>query len=333
VAALIGIPLPWMIGSMIAVSALTWFTDVPNPPAIRNLSLVVLGLGLGQGFTGPVLGAVAAALPAMVLAGVVTILAALPAAGLFARLSGTDARSGYFCTVPGGIVLMTVLAQQAGAKVPAVVLSQTIRMCVVVLLFPPAMALLAPGVTDGAFSAPRLPGDPAWIALLYVAGLLVGWATERIGLVNAWMLGPCLMVILLSAFGVLPSGIPVWLVDAAQVGMGSTFGLRITRRFLLSARNLVLVSAATTLALSALLVLLALPIAWIFDLPAFGVMLGMAPGGMPEMALTAKALDLAVPLVLGFHLTRVVICSFLVGPVWRLAVATGLVPPPAVETA
>jgi uncharacterized membrane protein AbrB (regulator of aidB expression) len=40
---------------------------------------------------------------------------------------------------------------------------------------------------------------------------------------------------------------------------------------------------------------------------------------MPEMAITAKALDLAVPLVLGFHLVRVVLCSLLVGPIWRVA--------------
>ena len=38
---------------------------------------------------------------------------------------------------------------------------------------------------------------------------------------------------------------------------------------------------------------------------------------MPEMGITAKSLDLAVPLVLGFHLTRTVLCNLLVGPVYR----------------
>jgi membrane AbrB-like protein len=327
VAVLLGIPLPWMIGAMIASSALTWFVAVPNPPAVRNLSLVVLGLGLGQGFTGPVLSAVVGALPAMVAAGVVTILAALPVAGLFARLSGTDARSGYFCTVPGGIVLMTVLAQQAGARVPVVTLSQTIRMCLVVLLFPPVLALLAPGAADAAFSAPSLPSDLGWLALLSAAGLVLGWAMNRIGFASAWMLAPCALVIALSAAERLPTGIPIWLVDAAQIGMGTTLGLRLTRRFLLSSRKLVLVSAISTLALSGLLAALSLPLAWLFGLPGPAVLLGMAPGGMPEMALTAKALDLAVPLVLGFHLTRVLLCSALIGPFWRLAIAVGLVPP------
>jgi hypothetical protein len=33
---------------------------------------------------------------------------------------------------------------------------------------------------------------------------------------------------------------------------------------------------------------------------------------------TAKALDLAVPLVLGFHLIRAVLCNVLVSPFWFL---------------
>ena len=59
-------------------------------------------------------------------------------------------------------------------------------------------------------------------------------------------------------------------------------------------------------------------------LPVPALILGMAPGGMPEMALTAKALELAVPLVLGFHLTRTVLCNLLVGPLHRVGLRLGL---------
>ena len=34
------------------------------------------------------------------------------------------------------------------------------------------------------------------------------------------------------------------------------------------------------------------------------------------MAVTAKALDMAVPLVLSFHLTRTVFCNLFIGPIW-----------------
>jgi uncharacterized membrane protein AbrB (regulator of aidB expression) len=67
-----------------------------------------------------------------------------------------------------------------------------------------------------------------------------------------------------------------------------------------------------------LLTLLAFALGLVSGLPIAAVVLGMAPGGMPEMAITAKALDLAVPLVLGFHLIRTLSANLLVGPIFRL---------------
>ena len=36
------------------------------------------------------------------------------------------------------------------------------------------------------------------------------------------------------------------------------------------------------------------------------------------MAVTAKALYVAVPLVLSFHLTRTVFCNLFIGPIWQV---------------
>lgn len=324
-AALLQIPLPWMIGAMVATAALTWVRDVPRPSGVREAGLIGLGLGLGQTFSGPVIAAVAGTLPVMVVAGLITILAGLAVARLFASLARVDGRTAFFCTVPGGIILMVVLAQRAGGHVPTVTLSQTLRMCLVVLLFPPLISIVAPHAVDAAFSAPRPPTDALGLLVLLAMGAAVAVGASRLGFANPWMLGPCLLAIPLSGLGWLPSGVPPWLVNAAQVAMGGTLGLRLSRRFLLSSRRIAAVSVVTTLALSVVLAALALPVAWLSGLPLAAVELGMAPGGMPEMAITAKALDLAVPLVLGFHLVRVLLCNLLVGPIWRGAVRFGLV--------
>ncbi|WP_376093039.1 AbrB family transcriptional regulator [Roseomonas sp. CCTCC AB2023176] len=324
-AALLHVPLPWMIGAMVATAALSWVREAPRPAGVREAALIALGLGLGQTFSGPVIAAVAGTLPVMVIAGLITILAGLAAARLFASLARVDARTAFFCTVPGGIILMVVLAQRAGGHVPTVTLSQTLRMCLVVLLFPPLISVIAPHALDAAFSAPRPPVDPLGLPLLLAAGTAVAIGAARLGVANPWMLGPCLLAIPLSGLGWLPSGVPAWMVNAAQVAMGGTLGLRLSRRFLLSSRRLAAVSVVTTLVLSAVLAALALPVAWLSGLPVAAVELGMAPGGMPEMTVTAKALDLAVPLVLGFHLVRVLLCNLLVGPIWRGAVRLGLV--------
>jgi len=318
IAHLLHVPLAWMIGAMLATACIAWRHPPVIPKPARPMALLVLGLALGQSFTAPVIAAVAGAFPAILAAGLLSILAGLLVGPILTRLGGLDERTAFFAGVPGGIVVMVVLAARAGVSIAPVTLSQTMRLIVVVVVFPPLLALLASGLPPDALFATLRP--PVWwpgLAALAAAGAAIALAGQRAGFANPWMFGPCLLAIGLSAGGLLPSGMWLPLVDAAQVALGATLGAKLTRDFILGSRRLALASMVSAIALSLLLALIALGLAWISGLPIAAVVLGMAPGGMPEMAVTAKALDLAVPLVLGFHLTRTLLCNLAVGPLWR----------------
>jgi hypothetical protein len=325
VASRLGVPLAWMLGAMAATAALAWFERAAVPQPVRPAALVLLGLGLGQTFTAPVMSAVAGAVPALFVGAVLSIGAGIAVAGLFTRRAGLDPRTAFFAAVPGGVVLMAVLAQRHGAQVAAVSLAQTVRVVTVVVLFPPLVTLLAPHGIASPFSAERPPVDLPGLMLLLPMGVGAAWVLHLLRIANPWMLGPCVLVIALAWFGLLPSGVPGWMVDAAQLGMGMALGQRLTRRFLLSSRRLALVSFVAALALSAAMAALALPFAWASALPGAAVVLGLAPGGMPEMTVTAKALDLAAPLVLAFHLVRTLVCNLLLGAVWRAVDRAGVI--------
>lgn len=309
---------------MAGAGALAWHERAAVLPPTRPAALVLLGVGLGTTFTPSVIAAVALAIPWLVLAAVLPILAGAAAARLFARMAGTEGETAYYASVPGGVILMAVLAQRAGVSVPAVTLAQTIRVMLVVVIVPPLVTWLAPRGGAGAFLPERadvwLPGLGAMLA----GGLAAAFLVKRTGLANPWMFGPCGLVIALSAFGILPSGVPAWMVNAAQVGMGLTLGARMSRRFLLSSRRLALASAVNTVLLVVVMAILAGVLGYASGLPVAAAVLGMAPGGMPEMTITAKALEVGVPLVLGFHLVRTLVCNLLVGPVWRLMTRLGL---------
>jgi uncharacterized membrane protein AbrB (regulator of aidB expression) len=49
------------------------------------------------------------------------------------------------------------------------------------------------------------------------------------------------------------------------------------------------------------------------------MILAMAPGGIAEMCITAKVVQLGVPLVTAAHVARVVMLVTLTGPVFRLS--------------
>jgi uncharacterized protein len=318
------VPLAWMIGAMAATAALAWLRPVAVHVATRPAALMVLGFGFAQTFDAPVLGAVATAAPALIAAALGSILAGLAVAPLFSRMAGLDQRTGFFACVPGGVIVMVVLAQREGVPVAPVTLAQTIRVVTVVLTFPFLITALGAHGHDTGFLAVRPPVAAGGLALLLAGGLVASLLLRRTGLANPWMLGCFALGLALMVTGHMPSGIPGPLLDAAQVGMGMSLGQRLTREFILRSQRLALAALFSTLTLSALCTVIALLIGWIAGLPATAVVLGMAPGGMPEMGITAKTLELAVPLVLGFHLTRTLACNFLVGPTYRAARALGV---------
>ncbi|MCS0501978.1 AbrB family transcriptional regulator [Ancylobacter mangrovi] len=324
-ASLVHLPLPWMIGAMISCAVQVWITPGFLWPGARPLALIVLGLGLGQSFTSTILSAVASALPIVVLAGVSTICVGVVFSRLFARLAGTDTKTGYYCAVPGGVIVMAIQAERIGADVATVTFTQSIRLVVVVLTIPPLLALS--GIShhgDFPMNSAAPPVHALALAGMLVAGFFCARIGNRLHLTNPWMIMPCFMAVTLCSFDALPSGVPVPMIDAAQAVLGTALGIRLTREFLLRSWHLLVASVISTLALAATLATLAVVLAWLSGLPTAAVILGMAPGGMPEMSLTARALDAPVALVLGFHLVRVVLSNLLIEPIWSLASRLGM---------
>ncbi|MBS7792630.1 AbrB family transcriptional regulator [Roseococcus sp. SDR] len=328
---LLHVPLAWMIGAMFGTAAVAWFRPFDLVPAVhpaaRPAALIVIGLAFGQTFSGPVLAALLGAAPAILIAGVLSILAGIATMPVFTRMAGTDARTAYFATIPGGVIVMAVLADRAGAPLAPVTLAQTLRVLVVVLVMPPTLSAIAPHGDSSAFVAPRLVFDATGFLGMLVVGSVGALLLRRTGIANPWMIGPCFLAITAAAFGHLPSAVPPLLIDAAQVGMGAGLGQKLTREFLLGARKLMRAALVSSLLLCLFCTVFGAGLAWIMGLPPSAVMLGMAPGGMPEMGVTAKALGVAVPLVLAFHLTRTLMCNFLLGPIYRGLVGLGLFRP------
>ena len=57
-------------------------------------------------------------------------------------------------------------------------------------------------------------------------------------------------------------------------------------------------------------------LAWTSELPFATLVLATAPGGIAEMCITAKVLQLGVPLVTAFHVTRLLAVLLLTGPLF-----------------
>ena len=105
--------------------------------------------------------------------------------------------------------------------------------------------------------------------------------------------------------GYTPEPFPPMILALAQVVLGTWLGATFRRDFVVSALGLTVVSLDSSLALLALCSACAVGFAWLADVDWQTLVLSAAPGGVVEMALTAKFLAQNVVLITTFHLVRI----------------------------
>lgn len=323
-ASLMHFPLAWLLGAL-ASSAIAASFGLTGPlRKARLAALVVLGLGMGEDFTGPIIRVLMANLPVLAICGFITMAAGLCVAGLFRRLAGVDARTAFFCGIPGGITLMVTHAQEAGASTAHVTVAQTLRLIVLVSIYPFLISAFVGGPQAAAamVQATPTPETAARLGLLLLwlaGGFAVARACQKLHMPNPWLIAPCFLSIGFTAAGALPHEMPWALLVAAQVVLGASLGNQITPQFLRGSAGLVLASVLSAALLVVILGAIGIGLSRMTDFTIAEGLLGMSPGGMPEMALTAHVLGVSVPLVLGFHLVRIIMAIFLIEPLWWVA--------------
>ncbi|MGN7871337.1 AbrB family transcriptional regulator [Paracoccus sp. 22332] len=216
-------------------------------------------------------------------------------------------------TFPVAPVEAAIIAESRGLPVAPVILAQSLRIAAIVVLVP--MLLYA---IDG-FSRPNGTGaagaafdDPLLLALPLI-GLAGGLLFRRLGWANPWFLGPLSLAAALTAAGAgLPHYPPVVLAGA-QLILGAWLGSTFQAKLLHAARRELAVSMLGTLGLLVLTCGSAAALAPFTPLDWRLLVLGIAPGGVTEMGLTAQVLHQNVSVVTAAHLVRI----FLLMPLAR----------------
>jgi hypothetical protein len=159
--------------------------------------------------------------------------------------------------------------------------------------------------------------------LALVAGAAGSWIGHRINLPAAVLTGPLIAAAVISLTGLFPFTLPQWLVNDAQVVVGAALGTRFTGmagRKLARAVGLAAVSVTGMLVFGAALALALVPLTGLgFDV----LFVGLAPGGVSEMALIALSLAANPALVTAMHIYRIILTV----AVLIFAVKRGVLPP------
>src|SRR5437899_2710633 len=131
------VPLPWMIGPLLAMACGKFAgASLDSPRAGRASGQIVIGCALGLYFTPVVVGEVGAHWYLLIAAAMLAVLLAYASGWFLIRSAGLDATTALFASVPGGAAEMTILGERFGAQLDRVVLAQALRVFIVVLIVP-----------------------------------------------------------------------------------------------------------------------------------------------------------------------------------------------------
>jgi membrane AbrB-like protein len=319
------LPLPWMLGPLSAMAAFNFAgAELRAYRGARECGQVVIGTALGLYFT-PVVGREVVSYWGLLLgAGLFAIVLGILGGVILSRLGDVDRSTAFFASVPGGANEMTLLGERYGARPDRIALAQSLRILIVVVAVPFVLTY------SGAHGVDLYqPADVQlhWqgLAILLVMAIGAGWLVSRTRLPNAFMFGPLAVTIALTVCDLHFSSMPGLLSNAAQLVIGCALGSRFERRSLRSAPRYVTAVLASVFAGIVIAAAFGTLLAWMAGLPVATLVLATAPGGLAEMCITAKVLQLGVPLVTAAHVTRVFLLLVSTGPVYRAAARWGQV--------
>ncbi len=311
-------PLPYVLGPLFVTAGLG-FAGLPVQAVrrVRPAAQFVIGSAIGIQFTGAVVFKLVTLLPLIVGSALLTIAVCTIAAAMLMALAGLDRKTAFFAAAPAGAAEMANIASRYGGAPEPIMVSQTMRIVVVVSAAPfLVIHFTDSGVLHQVVQAAVMP-LPAMVVLALVAAI-GGLAISRTGFPNSWFMGPLIASAVVGSAGLIEGRLPDPLLTLAQVVIGCSLGAQFRREFLTRLFPQMLSATVTVLFALGTMAAIAAACAYLLALPVPTMVLALAPAGMAEMTLTGKLLGLDAALISGFHTIRIIMVMLLCVPVYRL---------------
>lgn len=314
-ATLAAIPLPWMIGSMVAVTAGA-MSGLPLalPNRLRSVMVVVLGIMLGSGFSPAILAqlgdwalSLSALLLYVIVSGVIGIL-------YFRRLCRYDPISAYFSAMPGGLSEMVAVGDEMGGDSRVISLTHAWRILSVIMTLPFLFQLWLAydPAARPSVGLPLLEVPPMDMAVLTACAVAGFFAAKALRLPAAAIVGPMILSAVVHLAGWTEANPPLELVAIAQVVVGAAIGCRFSGIQMALVARCIAAATGGTVILVAISLLFAWALHSLTGLSFVALFLAFAPGGLAEMSLIALSLSLDSAFVATHHIVRIfviVVCA------------------------
>jgi len=296
---LMGIPAPWLAGSMMAaIVAAFSHVKIGMPDWLRAVAFIFLGIQTGTAVSWDTVDR-AIHWPISIAFLCLTVVAVTWACtAYYIRRSGWDAATALFASLPGALSLTLLLASGTKADMRRVTIAQCIRLFFLVAALPAVITWLTPH-DEVVVTLSQIGG--VWDILLLVGvSTAAGYALEWLKVPAGLMLGPMLASAGLELSGLIEGAAPPSILIPANVVLGVMIGARFAHFTFGEFR------AALAEGFSGFLIALVIAsagagvAAYFSSLPFALTLLAFSPGGLDAMTIMAFSLNLD-PAYVGAH--------------------------------
>jgi membrane AbrB-like protein len=316
----LGMPLAWMLGSMVfvTVAALAGFNPFMNRE-FRAVMVTILGVFLGSAFSPEVIDRAGQWALALGVLAIFIVVGSAIGYVFLRRVGGLDSVTAYFASAPGGLSEMALAAEDLGGDIRQVSLIHTIRVITIIMVIPFWFRLVV-GADVPSMMPPPIGPDPEVQDWLILVGCGVfGWPIAKFcRLPAASLVGPMILSAIAHLTGMTHLQPPPVPVAAAQVVLGAAVGCRFAGVSLSMIGRVAKLALCTT----AMLLLLAIVFMYIFSdligVEPSAMILVLSPGGLAEMSLIALALGIDTAFVSTMHMFRIMLIIVLGPGLFRL---------------
>lgn len=311
-ASALGLPVAWLLGPVLAVSAASIAgLDTELPQLLRTLAFFVLGVQAGSGVTPDVLEQIAiwplSFAVQMLGVGVVIVLTH----AFLHRVLRWDKDTALFASLPGALSFVLAAASETRADLTRITIVQSVRLLFLIGALTPILAWLEGGA-DVVAMARGTEGTLADYALLFGLCALVAFAGHLIRLPGGMMLGALIGSGALHVGGVSTVAIPPVLAIPSLVLLGTLIGSRL-KGINITAFSRLLPAAIGSFAIGLVVSAAAAAVAVVALGIGFGkVALAYAPGALEALTVLAFQFDVDPAYVAAHHVVRFVSIAMVV---------------------
>lgn len=307
---LLGLPAPWLSGGVLAVAVLAlkrWGGPVPRP--LFNASMILLGASMGVSVTPETVSRIGTWPGSMVGLGV-SVAGIIGISFYFLRrVAKWDVPTALFASMPGAFSMVLLMAGEARASVPRVVVAQMMRVFTLVALVP--IFITGMGHMD---PIARVSHDGTLFDYALLGGLCIAasWAADRLRVPAGMLLGAFIVSALLHLTEISTITLPQPVMIAGFIVLGASIGRRFANIEPRSIVTWLWPSLGAFAGAAAVSGFSAFAVSYLFDIPFPQVLIAYLPGALEAMILMAFALGIDPAFVAAHQLARFIVLTMLV---------------------